>query len=468
MSGGIWGVIESWHYVIAGGVEGLIVGSIQHSTLKKEYEISQKWIAATTAGFIISGAVLGIMLSDIQVVIAVIYLAIFGAIPTGVIQWYVLREYEKRNRVLLLIITVTTLPLLLFFINMGIRIEAERNEAVAFEASIPIPGPLEQQSGPWTIYTQGNSGLIDNRVTDMTSDALGNIWIGTEGGVSAINGGNWKSYLSDNSDFNSFFINVIEMDEVGRIWVGASQSGIYVFDDEIWTNYSEEEIGRTVSAIAFDSRSRAWLTGWRGITVLDSLTGKKVKAIDIEAIRWSNVAIDDKGLAWVSTGASTNIVIISLETLDIVYSKKLEINNLDNYDIEINKQDEIRLASKGIFLFQDQTLLDYLKFNPYLENENLGPFILDINIDDRGQVWKTTEDGNLSLLDGDSWIVIAENVFNAPDRGTASSYRLDVAQIVFDNEGQIWIGAQYSSNFGTQGYGYGVAVASIVDLLSNP
>ena len=91
-----------------------------------------------------------------------------------------------------------------------------------------LGGDSKAQSN-WLAYYHTGNGLIDNRVTSITEDNAGNIWVGTKGGVSYFNGIEWNSFTTDNG-LVSNNISTIAIDADNNIWIG-SDSGLMELSD---------------------------------------------------------------------------------------------------------------------------------------------------------------------------------------------------------------------------------------------
>src|SRR5215207_7062077 len=95
--------------------------------------------------------------------------------------------------------------------------------AVAIEEVID-----KKLKGEWLTYTTKNSPLLHDNIYALTSDAKGQIWIGTKKGLYVIApGGAWTTYTKENTTLLSDEIWDLATDRLGRIWVGTSD-GLYV------------------------------------------------------------------------------------------------------------------------------------------------------------------------------------------------------------------------------------------------
>ncbi len=87
----------------------------------------------------------------------------------------------------------------------------------------------------WISYKAG-SGLAHNTVWAIRTDDEGNLWFGTEGGVSRYNGQSWKSYHTGDGLINDI-VYAVEQDRFGDLWFG-TEEGISIFDGSSFYNIS--------------------------------------------------------------------------------------------------------------------------------------------------------------------------------------------------------------------------------------
>lgn len=78
----------------------------------------------------------------------------------------------------------------------------------------------------WTVYNTGN-GLVNNFVQCIASDAAGNIWCGTRGGLSVFDGSAWTSFTTKNGLLSNNILFIMS-DSNGDIYIG-SDNGLMVY-----------------------------------------------------------------------------------------------------------------------------------------------------------------------------------------------------------------------------------------------
>ena len=91
-------------------------------------------------------------------------------------------------------------------------------------------------------------GLIQSQATCLAQDSIGNLWIGTGGGLSRFDGRNFTNYTVRNGLLNNI-VRAVATDAHGNVWIGTSE-GLSLFDGRNFTHYHRQpQAGRTTSAI---------------------------------------------------------------------------------------------------------------------------------------------------------------------------------------------------------------------------
>lgn len=101
----------------------------------------------------------------------------------------------------------------------------------------------------WTVYNTSNSGLPNNSINALVSDAQGNTWIGTSGGgLAKFDGVSWMVYSTGNSGLPSNSIQTLAIDAEGNKWIGTF-GGLAKFDGANWTVYNTSNSGMPDNAV---------------------------------------------------------------------------------------------------------------------------------------------------------------------------------------------------------------------------
>ena len=84
-----------------------------------------------------------------------------------------------------------------------------------------------------------DDGLIQSQATCLAQDKMGNLWIGTLGGLSRYDGRNFTNYTVRNGLQNNV-VQSVAVDSAGSIWIGGP-SGISQFNGRKFTHYSRPQ-----------------------------------------------------------------------------------------------------------------------------------------------------------------------------------------------------------------------------------
>ena len=115
--------------------------------------------------------------------------------------------------------------------------------------------------------------LNNNLVLCFQEDKKGNLWIGTEGGLTLIN-------LKSNHEINlnGRFRNEIKritnitditMDRQGRVWIGTYSQGVFIINPSDFKvrSFHENDLNEPINTIYEDSRSNIWFATDNGLFV---------------------------------------------------------------------------------------------------------------------------------------------------------------------------------------------------------
>lgn len=92
------------------------------------------------------------------------------------------------------------------------------------------------------IFDTSNSGLPNNKIMEIEVDKEGNVWIGTDNGLSRYNGQDWEIYTTNNSTIPNNSIRDVYADTKNNIWVTSWwKSGLAKYDGIGWKYYNNYE-----------------------------------------------------------------------------------------------------------------------------------------------------------------------------------------------------------------------------------
>ncbi len=129
-----------------------------------------------------------------------------------------------------------------------------------------------------TLYSRrtdlpSGKSLINNYIYDIAEDDGGQLWIGTNSGLSCWNPttDNWTNFFDDYYDDESFIVQAVCYDNAGNIWAGTYSHGVYVIDcasKKIKHHYTMPYGILSTTGFVFDIQvdrgGKIWLAGMIG------------------------------------------------------------------------------------------------------------------------------------------------------------------------------------------------------------
>lgn len=171
-------------------------------------------------------------------------------------------------------------------------------------------GVSKYNGATFTTYTT-TDGLQHNTVTAITQDLSGNMWFGTATGVSKFTGTVWTNHtLLNGINTNGDQVQSTTTDAAGNIWMGSLPGmgiggGLYKWDGATWTTYTTTNglAHNDVRGIASDAKSRMWIATSgngtshfrNGVFTTYGTTAGLVSATQTSA------TIDSDGFVWIGT-----------------------------------------------------------------------------------------------------------------------------------------------------------------------
>lgn len=125
----------------------------------------------------------------------------------------------------------------------------------------------------WENYTT-SSGLAGNQVNAITADSKGNLWFGTDNGVSKFDGTSFINYSTVDGLLNNFVTSIIEFEP--GVMVFGTDGGLSILDNGNWT-YLDLGAPYSVSSLGVDSDGLGWFgTNPYGLWVTDGVNFTQV------------------------------------------------------------------------------------------------------------------------------------------------------------------------------------------------
>ncbi len=121
-----------------------------------------------------------------------------------------------------------------------------------------------------TSYTTAD-GLGNNVIKCINEDSDGNIWFGTNSGVTKFDGNNWFSIgTSDGLPFGG----VVDIDQGsnGDIYLCSGLGGLFIYNGSVLNSFTETDgiLDNKLRALVVDQQEQKWVGTSEGVTVLDN------------------------------------------------------------------------------------------------------------------------------------------------------------------------------------------------------
>jgi ligand-binding sensor domain-containing protein len=292
-----------------------------------------------------------------------------------------------------------------------------------------------------TTWTDFNDPVLpDRRAYCIEEDDLGNIWIGTAGGLLKYDGSAFTLYNTQNSPLISVHVHDLIFND-GKLWMGLF-GGVVCKEDSIWKHwdFDNSRLLHSVRSLALDSEGNIWAGTYEGLTMFDGTSWQQDTSCPVRSI-W-RLYFDDNDDYWVGSYVGSYGLSKGL------YKK--HNNNWTYYKTSTNDllSDKINCvcAKDNIRWFGTSAgLAKYDGRNWYWYDENNSDlpysYIQDVEFDNEGNLWVSTVApyttnespyGALVKFDGSTW-----NQINLNNSGLNTTY---IHSISSSSLGMIWLG----------------------------
>lgn len=283
----------------------------------------------------------------------------------------------------------------------------------------------------WLTYTT-EDGLVNNSVKALDIDNEGNIWIGTESGVSMFNGGNFTNYTTADGLANNSVLSVF-VDSQDNIWFGTYGGGVSKFDGTTWTTYSTDEglASAIVYSIYEDVNNTMWFGTISGVSVFDGTTWTTYDNTNgLSSNIVSSICQDAQDNIWIGLWTSGISVFDGTNWIDIDEEDELVHNQVTNIFRDNNDKMWVGTAD-GISVFSDTATW----IESFMEDDGIiDDWVEGIDEDSQGNLWFSfytnyMNNGGASFYDGSTWINYTI------DDGLANS---EVTDVLVKEDDNIW------------------------------
>jgi len=273
-------------------------------------------------------------------------------------------------------------------------------------------------------------GLRSNQVRDITRDKSGNLWLGTDDGLTKYDGKYFYHYTKEQGLNNNLILHVFQ-DRNENIWFGSFRGGVTKFDGICLTTFTSKDglPNNVVNGIMEDNAGNMWFSTGKGLVCFN---GQTFTSYTTEQGLLSNdvrFSMQDKdGLIWIATMGGGLSIFDGINFKNYTTKEGFPDNNVLTIIQDNNGFYWIGTASKGVVKYDGQKFLSYTTDNGLQDNS-----IRSIIQDKNGYIWIASANNGISKFDGNNFTVYGNN------EGLASDF---VRVIIEDKDGTLWIGTR--------------------------
>ncbi len=354
-----------------------------------------------------------------------------------------------------------------------------KNALICIVSLVVISLSANSQTSKWVRYNTQNSNIPDNHVHAIAIESTGVVWLGTDSGLTRFDGVRWKKFEVgfdfQNGSYHENPVRAIAIDKMGNVWVGTDNFLSFFFNSTKFICIPGESKCRAdffelseygpvpykVGSILADQMNNIWIGYSWGIArmslpqVMDTITksllygySNKIPLSNLntlhalQSIYPSNptahpIIEDNSGNIW---AGFRGLKKIKDEIRDFDLSEAELLPNETPMSLETDQRGNLWIGDlrKGLLKFDGVHLRKMELPDPYLAAGGIS----DIKVDPRGNIWVGTE-WRLLRFDGTSEACIVYDLTNGNtpfDLNSAHDPANNVNAIVFDTNGDIWIG----------------------------
>jgi signal transduction histidine kinase/ligand-binding sensor domain-containing protein len=309
-----------------------------------------------------------------------------------------------------------------------------------------------------------------NQFHSITEDEAGNIWLGTDNGLSLLTADSnpfssapFITFKHDPFDPSSLLSNPIKgvyIDKRHRMWVATYFGGINIYDKSLLQFRSFKSHGpgvhglshSNVFALEEDAQGNLWVgTDGGGLNfakgpvdqiqsagfVKIPLTRKGQLAEKIKCLK-----ADENGNMWVGTWGDGLFRVNTKDRssqhfpLEAFRDTRLPVNEILAIDTDSTGNLWIGTFGFGVLYYdmQNQTVRQFLEAESKGDEREVNK-VNDIHVDTQGRVWVARDGGGLSLIE------LKEKRYTVVEAGLLTN-TLTVASITEDSQRQFWLGTK--------------------------
>lgn len=279
-------------------------------------------------------------------------------------------------------------------------------------------------------YFGKQQGLRHDQIRCMIQDKLGNIWLGTDNGLTKYDGKHYYHYTISQG-LNHNVIMSLFQDSEGNIWFSTFEGGVTKFDGIYLTTYTTDSglPYNIVNSIFEDSTGSLWFGTKRGLAKFDGenfTIFRKSEGLPSSDIR--DMILDDNGRMWIATYGGGVSIYDGATFTNYTDDQGLPQNLIFTLFKDIDGNIWISTSYAGLVKF------DGKNFYHYTVKEGLGSnSVRTIVQDENENYWFGNGAGTITRFDGNSFRILGKE-----DGLVAESMRCSIIDI----NGNMWFGTR--------------------------
>ena len=279
----------------------------------------------------------------------------------------------------------------------------------------------------FTHFTQ-KEGLVSNAVTSMLQDKNGNLWFGKiNTGLSKYDGRCFSNFTVKEGLSSNRVLSMLK-DKNGNLWFG-TEAGVNKYDGKSFTHFTQKEglINNTVLSILEDKNGKVWFGTYGGVSKYDGKSFRNFTVKEGLGANRVNCILEDKsGHLWFGTEQG------GVDKYDgksfIHFTDKEGLKNNTVRSILKDKSGNLWFGTRGGGAIK----FDGKSFTNFTDKEGLSDNnVLSILEDKSGSLWFGTYSGGVNKYAGKSF-----THFNVKDGLTHNNIR----SVMEDKQGNLWVG----------------------------
>jgi len=276
--------------------------------------------------------------------------------------------------------------------------------SVLFTISICLSGSTQT----FTSYYE-DDGLISNSVNCVAVGESGEVWFGTQFGVSHFDGTTWVNYNTDDGLIDNNVTAIFNFD--GVLWAG-TDFGFSTYDGTTWVGYTQDNgiEDNRIKDFFSDSDGLMWIGHGDGLSSFDGtdfVNYGSGEGLPFGGV--SHIAQDNDGNLWLSNGIFGAIMFDGTDFTTFNEDDELLSNSIRAIDISASNKKWIGTAS-GVSVLDENNVHeeDHEIIFVLPPPDELNP-VEDLEIDSQGHVWVGVyvdyllTVGGVSLYDSGVW-----------------------------------------------------------------